>query len=213
MNYKSHQASSTNNILQCASVKRFAALMLCVVSIGCFSNPKLVSEPPSEEREVVPKVEYDSQSNKGVGSETMVQAESIGYEVTLNIIVTGFEKSEGVCRIAIFLGPDRFNDTEYAVAKELIEINDSRATWQVTLPISVKTGNSHLPLPTLAITAYHDENKNSRLDKSSFGIPIERYGFSNNPKRGFGPPKFSEVAIELKPGSTSLTLEVPILIK
>ena len=66
-------------------------------------------------------------------------------------------------------------------------------------------------------TAYHDENENSRLDKNAFGIPTERYGFSKNPKRGYGPPMFSETAIELisakQLSDSNVTLKVPIQIK
>ena len=43
-----------------------------------------------------------------------------------------------------------------------------------------------------AITAYHDANSNGELDTNFFGIPKERYGFSNNPKSTFGPPGYSK---------------------
>jgi uncharacterized protein (DUF2141 family) len=49
----------------------------------------------------------------------------------------------------------------------------------------------------LAICAYHDKNDNGRLDKNVFGIPTERYGFSNDPKRGFGPPTFEQASVDL----------------
>ena len=62
-----------------------------------------------------------------------------------------------------------------------------------------------------------DSNENSRLDKNAFGIPTERYGFSKNPKRGYGPPMFSETAIELisakQLSDSNVTLKVPIQIK
>ena len=56
----------------------------------------------------------------------------------------------------------------------------------------------------LAVSAFHDANANTRLDKNSFGIPTERYGFSKNPKRGFGPPKFIETALELDLSDSSI---------
>ena len=39
-----------------------------------------------------------------------------------------------------------------------------------------------------AISTYHDENGNQILDKSFWGYPTERYGFSNNAREMFGPP-------------------------
>ena len=39
-----------------------------------------------------------------------------------------------------------------------------------------------------AVSVYHDENNNDILETTRlFGIPIEPYGFSNNPTMTFGP--------------------------
>jgi len=46
-----------------------------------------------------------------------------------------------------------------------------------------------------AISVLHDENENNKLDVNFLGIPIEGYGFSNNPKIMLGPPSFEECAI------------------
>lgn len=50
-----------------------------------------------------------------------------------------------------------------------------------------------------ALTAFHDENANRKLD-SFLGIPREGFGFSRNPKVRFGAPKFEQVDIELGSG-------------
>ena len=205
MNHKIPLTSRVSN--------RLSALAILVFVAGCIANPRLESEIPSKEGKGHSTVEAERRSESGLAAEAPVQTESSEFTISLKIVVTGFEKSEGVCRIAVFQGQDHFNDIEYAIAKELVDINESKAVWQINLPFRLKAGQDPQRLPALAISAYHDENKNSRLDKSSFGIPIERYGFSKNPKRGFGPPKFSEVAIQLKPETASLMLEVPILIK
>ena len=52
-----------------------------------------------------------------------------------------------------------------------------------------------------ALTLFHDENNNERLD-TFLGIPREGFGFSRNPAIRFGPPKFKQVVIELHPGFT-----------
>lgn len=36
-----------------------------------------------------------------------------------------------------------------------------------------------LPKGKYAVSVYHDANRNGMLDKNIFGIPKERYGFSN----------------------------------
>ena len=50
---------------------------------------------------------------------------------------------------------------------------------------------------SFAIGAHHDRNANEKLDKNALGLPTEPYGFSNNPKRGFGPPSYEEVAVKV----------------
>ena len=52
-----------------------------------------------------------------------------------------------------------------------------------------------LPTPgKYAFTALHDADNNERLSKNFFGIPKEGFGFSNNPRILFGPPKFESVS-------------------
>jgi uncharacterized protein (DUF2141 family) len=43
-----------------------------------------------------------------------------------------------------------------------------------------------------AVSLFHDENDNGKLDTGAFGIPTEKTGFSNNAKGAYGPPKFDD---------------------
>jgi uncharacterized protein (DUF2141 family) len=43
-----------------------------------------------------------------------------------------------------------------------------------------------------AITAFHDANNDGKMNKNSFGMPEEGFGFSNNPEIGFSAPSFGE---------------------
>ena len=135
----------------------------------------------------------------------------------MQIDISGFGNDSGLCRVAVYLGAEHFNDPEYAIAKEAIAIHDSKASWQVELQVPVQSDQAGEPSIRIAVCAYHDENDNSRMDKNSFGIPMERYGFSRNPKRGFGPAQFNEAAIELMAtvdsGEAKEMIEIPILIK
>jgi uncharacterized protein (DUF2141 family) len=54
-----------------------------------------------------------------------------------------------------------------------------------------------LPAGTYAVTAFHDENDNGKLDKNWLGIPTEGYGFSNDVRGAAGPPKFLQAAFDL----------------
>ncbi|MEO1136069.1 MAG: DUF2141 domain-containing protein [Pseudomonadota bacterium] len=54
------------------------------------------------------------------------------------------------------------------------------------------------PEPGLfAMSAYHDENANTKFDKTGLGLPAEPWGISNNPKVRFGPPPVEKALFEV----------------
>ena len=50
----------------------------------------------------------------------------------------------------------------------------------------------NLPAGDYAISTYHDENNNGKLDKNMMGIPSEDYAASNNAKGFMGPPAYKD---------------------
>jgi uncharacterized protein (DUF2141 family) len=46
-----------------------------------------------------------------------------------------------------------------------------------------------------AIQAFHDENRDGRLNTDKMGIPIEGYAISNNARGTMGPPDFADAEI------------------
>jgi uncharacterized protein (DUF2141 family) len=71
---------------------------------------------------------------------------------------------------------------------------------------TVAAGTRHLRFENLepgsyAVTLFHDENANARLD-TLLGVPREGFGFSRNPVVRFAAPRFDNVRIELAPGFT-----------
>ena len=58
-----------------------------------------------------------------------------------------------------------------------------------------------------AISIYHDENNNKKLDKNFIGLPKEDYGFSNNPSSSLGAPKLEEKIFEVSK-DVSLTVNL-----
>ena len=51
-----------------------------------------------------------------------------------------------------------------------------------------------IPKGTYAISVFHDENSNGKLDKNMLGIPKESYGFSKNIRHLLGPADFDETS-------------------
>ncbi len=54
-----------------------------------------------------------------------------------------------------------------------------------------------IPHGTYGLAIIHDENENMELDTNFFGVPKEGYGFSNNVRGRFGPPRFSDTQFVL----------------
>ncbi len=48
-----------------------------------------------------------------------------------------------------------------------------------------------------AISAFHDENDNKKLDTNFVGIPKEPIGISNNAKGFLGPPKYEDAKFKI----------------
>ena len=57
-----------------------------------------------------------------------------------------------------------------------------------------------------AMVAYHDENANQKFDKGAFGLPVEPYGVSQNPKIRLAPPPIEKALFEV--AETGATVEI-----
>jgi uncharacterized protein (DUF2141 family) len=58
-----------------------------------------------------------------------------------------------------------------------------------------------------AVSAYHDENGNRQLDRGDYGIPIESWGFSNNPDV-MRRPTFEEAAITIGDDVSTIRIDM-----
>lgn len=63
-----------------------------------------------------------------------------------------------------------------------------------------------LPPGKYAVSSYHDENSNGKMDTNSLGVPTEGYGFSNDAQGSAGPPKFAQAAFDFE-GKSDKTIE------
>jgi uncharacterized protein (DUF2141 family) len=116
----------------------------------------------------------------------------------LLIHIEGLESERGVVRIALYSDPTTFNQPELADQKTELKIFGGEATWEVQVPAN----------KAIAISAYHDQNNNDRLDKNFIGIPVEKYGFSKGTRSPRGPPDFADAAFEPQPGVVDVPLQV-----
>jgi len=97
--------------------------------------------------------------------------------------ITGFNNSDGQVGVLLFSREEGFPmDHNQAVKKIFAGIDRNRC--QITL--------ENIPYGTYAVSVFHDENADGKLQQNFIGIPKEGIGASRNPRIRFGPPKFTE---------------------
>ena len=115
---------------------------------------------------------------------TLIAQSDEGYE--LKVKVSNIKKGEGQIRIAAYSPEQKFLGEEIAMGINTV----------VEKKGYIIASFSNLPYGTYALSLYHDRNNNGKLDSNFMGIPNEPYGFSNNARGMFGPPKFQEAQFE-----------------
>lgn len=96
--------------------------------------------------------------------------------LTLTIEVASFENTKGVLRVCVTDQKDDF--LKSCAFSKIVTVEDDTVSLKIE---NIEKGN-------YAVSVYHDENNNGILETGGvFGIPVEPYGFSNNPTMTFGP--------------------------
>jgi len=117
----------------------------------------------------------------------------------IRVEVVGLRSDKGRVICALFSSRDGFpKQGEKAVARISSEISDKRAVCEFA---GVATG-------TYAVSVFHDENSNGKLDTNFMGIPREGVGASNNARGRFGPPKFDAAAFKFSGGRLEMKITV-----
>ena len=96
--------------------------------------------------------------------------------LTLTIEVASFENTKGVLRVCVTDQKDDF--LKSCAFSKIVTVEDDTVSLKIE---NIEKGN-------YAVSVYHDENNSGILETGGvFGIPLEPYGFSNNPTITFGP--------------------------
>jgi uncharacterized protein (DUF2141 family) len=129
----------------------------------------------------------ESQESK-LSAEQAIEIRVIGApSMTGNIVVCVSDYQAG------FEAPHRARRKQTAVIKE------GEAVWRVD-PIQLPE--------SFAVTAFHDEDGNGRITLNSYGIPLERYGYSGEQRfiEPGVPPTFERVKIDRPPRGDTINL-------
>jgi uncharacterized protein (DUF2141 family) len=89
-------------------------------------------------------------------------------------------------------------------------MKEAQALAAQRVPVAEKTVLvfRQLGAGSYAVSLFHDENGNGKLDSNIVGLPTERFGFSRDARAVMGPPGFTDAAITLAADTTiSITLK------
>lgn len=120
--------------------------------------------------------------------------ETIHETFDLTIEIKGIQNNNGKIYIAIYDSEATFLKKAQGV---IAEIKDKKSTGVFK---GLKKG-------TYAVSLFHDENGNKKMDTKIFGIPKEPYGFSNDATGFMGPPKFNDAKFSLD-SDKSITITI-----
>ncbi|MGQ9872227.1 DUF2141 domain-containing protein [Leptodesmis sp.] len=121
------------------------------------------------------------------------------YKGDLTVQVEGLNGQKGLLCYKLFSGSQGFPDSnEKAVKKDCIKITEE--------PIKLTFKN--LTAGSYAVAVFHDTNGDRKLNRNSAGMPLEGYGFSNNPAVKTGPPKFGQAVFLVAGPNTNIRIQM-----
>ncbi len=111
----------------------------------------------------------------------------------VNVHVSKIASDKGALVVQVYDSEDTWlSDNTVLKKRYTLQAGDAQKT--VVIPIELDAGK-------YALSVYHDENDNKKLDANFIGIPKEPVGLSNDHRPKFGPPKYDKAEIEVKEGA------------
>ncbi|MBC8884551.1 DUF2141 domain-containing protein [Flavobacterium piscinae] len=108
----------------------------------------------------------------------------------LTVNIKGLKNNKGQVVVGLYQGEKNFLRKVYF--GKVVSISNKEAVVEF----------DHLPSGEFAISLFHDENGNGKLETGWFGIPKEDYACSNGAKGFMGPPKYSDAKFTINQNKT-----------
>ena len=129
----------------------------------------------------------------GAGLLTLLLA-TAASAADLTVTLSGVKNSNGSVAAALFNSEADFRKTPFSAFR----IKASGG------PVSFTVHN--LPPGKYAMTSFHDENDNGKLDTDPVGLPTEGYGVSNDAREAAAPPQISKASYDIGEQNKSNTI-------
>lgn len=129
-------------------------------------------------------------------SPPQAQPQQVGL---IHVEIAGLRNDKGQILCALFSSAADFpKNGDKAIAHAKSGISHGQAICDFS---SISTG-------TYAVSVFHDENSNGKMDTNLMGIPREGVGASNNARGHFGPPKFEAAAFHFSGDRMDLKITI-----
>lgn len=124
-------------------------------------------------------------------------AAATSHAADLTVEVSGAKSTQGTVSAALYASADTW-------LKEPQKLQGARAP--AAQPVTVLVFRN-IPPGRYALSAFHDENGNEKVDTNVVGVPTERTGFSRDARGRMGPAAFDDAAIDVQGDmTTAITL-------
>jgi uncharacterized protein (DUF2141 family) len=122
-----------------------------------------------------------------------------GGKSVLTIYVEGLKNQKGQLCMRLFANSQNFpGGNDAAATRECIKINEE----------SVKYTFRNLTPGSYAVAVFHDENGDRTLNRNGAGMPLEGYGFSNNPVVRQKAPSFGQAVFLVAGPNTGIKIQM-----
>ena len=120
----------------------------------------------------------------------------------IHVEIVGLHNNKGRVFCALYSSANGFpKDSQRAVRRDTSSILDRKASCEFS---GIEPGR-------YAVSVFHDENSNGKLDTNFLGIPREGVGASNDARGHLGPPKFDAAAFQFVGGRVDLKITINYL--
>lgn len=133
---------------------------------------------------------------------SVAQTTQAHQENVIHVDILGLRNDKGQVLCALYSSADGFptkSDKAQAHAKSAISAGRGACDFPGIAP------------GTYALSVFHDENANGKMDTNFIGIPREGVGASNNAKGHLGPPKFNAAAFQYIRGPQKVQITITYL--
>ncbi|MDR2065632.1 MAG: DUF2141 domain-containing protein [Prevotellaceae bacterium] len=109
----------------------------------------------------------------------LLAASTLNAQSKLTIVTDGMEQTAGTLYVAVYNAENFMKKPVYSAMQKVDK-------EEISIMLDKVAPGEY------AVSIFHDENDNGKLDTGVYGIPVEKTGNSNNAKGTYGPPAFDD---------------------